>query len=339
MSDAETLGTTYGGRFRAGPRLDAMLAVPGVIAVAGLVLHARTTLDGGPPELIDRALLAVGGVVGLLVLATSRDDSGVVPRSYRPAAVGALLILLGVVADITWAAALGTAPGIAAAIRPPALVMALGVGLFGTAPVAGAWRRRSVPVGWDSLPVLAGTILGYATVTAATASVHPFVELGDPAAGVPAIVVQAALLSGVVALLLARFEPGPGAFTVILLGSGVVAVAVGGPAVAVAAALIAGVLLDGVYLWFDPSPSRSGTFRAFAGVAAATFGGVTLLVTALTGSLDWPIAATTGAVLAAGIAGWLVGYLVLTPIVPEGATRGTIPALAGTEPSRADESD
>ena len=331
MADAGTLQTTFGGGLRSGPTLDAALTVTGGIAVCGFLLATSTTIAGGAPGTFDHALLAFGILsAGVLLLATGTTGSGWIQRGYRPAALGVLLAIVGLGGDLAWTATFEQEAGIATAVRPTVLLLALGVGLVAMGPFAAAWRRPTVPIGWHGVPIPLSVAFGYVTVMTATAFAHPFVAVGDPASGVPAILLQAFLLAGVVALFLARFEPGPGAFTVLLGISGLAAIPLGSSVAVAEVAIFVGVALDGVNLLFDPSPARKMAFRGFVSLTGAAIPIVSFLAAQGVGSVSWPLAVTSGSILLGGIAGWLVSYLVLTPTVPAGTTRGTVPTLAGT---------
>jgi hypothetical protein len=135
--------------------------------------------------------------------------------------------------------------------------------------------------------------------------------------GVLGIMVQTALLTGVVLYLLRRFILPFGSLTLLaglngaLLSSleqnfGLIPVAVGG-----------GLLADLVVLWLRPGPGRIPALRAAAFLAPAAVCALYLLVLAATRGITWPVHLWLGSIFVSGAIGALLSYLAVPPSAPD----------------------
>jgi hypothetical protein len=82
----------------------------------------------------------------------------------------------------------------------------------------------------------------------------------------------------------------------------------------ISAVLLQSAIMMGVILWWlKPSIERSAAFRWFALGAPAIFYGLYFLTLALNGEIWWSLPLWSGAILLAGITGWLLRYAFLPP--------------------------
>lgn len=316
-----------------GVPFDAVMAALGALWIVGLALYANAALSGETVGTVARGPLYTGGLGMVLVLAlaivggSSRADTlpAATPTGYGAGVVGMLVLGVGLLADLADVLGVG-ADGL---VAPAAFALAIGGGLLAAGPLAAAWRRPRIPGAQAQLPAMLSAMIVLSAVTIATASAHPFVEPGASPAAVAALLFQTALLVGLALLLLARFEPVPGVFTLVLGGNGAVLMLVGGHVELLPAAIVAGVAFDVLYAVLDPAPGRIVATRTFGATSGVVVVAATVLVSATLGGLDWPIELASRAVLSAGVVGWLLTYLVFTPPIPAGTTRGETELQAG----------
>jgi hypothetical protein len=232
-------------------------------------------------------------------------------------------------------------------LSPSHLVLALGSTLMLTGPLRAAWRRPGErQASWPAILSLTYLLsacsfwtqyahhVGRPWAAAGnrpTAVVFPVVA-PDPlfrageiqsafvaqALGVGSIVLQAALLSGVLLIALRRWGGAfpLGAFTVIL-GLNAVMVCVARDQLAlIAPAAVAGAITDVAVRRLRPAVSRPRALRAVAFAVPAVYFALVFAAVALTRGVWWSVALWSGTIVLAGAAGWLLSWLVVPPAVP-----------------------
>jgi hypothetical protein len=78
-------------------------------------------------------------------------------------------------------------------------------------------------------------------------------------------------------------------------------------------------LVDAFYARFHPTATTATAWRLFAFVLPATFYLCYFLALMLTEGLAWSVHLWVGSIMLAGIAGWLLSYLLLPPRSSEDA--------------------
>jgi hypothetical protein len=313
----------------AGRRFDYAVVAGVLTGTTGLVLDVRSHIEGVDfaeegfltPEhaVIYGGFLAVLGLVFAVTYRNRRagaDWLEAIPRGYRVGVVGLLVFALAGPADAGWHTLFGAEANVEALVSPTHLLLASGGVLFVSSPVRAAWRRADA-TGWRGLaPAVVAATLVYTVLTVFTLFAHPtFLEAGTggvgPALGLAAVLLQSALLVGLVLTLVGRFALPPGALA-LLVGANSAAMAWLGATPRLAlAAVVAGVVVDLSYHLLVPGPTRPGRYRLFAAFVPAAVHGAYFGAVALDGALVWTIHLWTGAVALSGAVGLLLSYAVL----------------------------
>lgn len=135
--------------------------------------------------------------------------------------------------------------------------------------------------------------------------------------GVASIVLQAGLLMGTILLGVGFCALPASALTpMITLNAAAIGTLnshVGYPLALVVAAAVAGLAADGWRARLRPALRRPTAWRLFSFVVPATFYVCYFVALRLTEGITWSVHAWTGATTLAGIAGWLLSYLLLPP--------------------------
>lgn len=239
---------------------------------------------------------------------------GTMPAGYEWSLVGAGLFALGGLGDLLWHTLFGIEVDVEALLSPPHLLLALGAGLMVTGPLRAALARSETRAPW---PALASLALLLSLLTFFTTYANPLAEAGElmgdlgSALGVAGVLVQAALLSGVVLFAVRHFELPRLGITLLVTLSSALMLLVHADYALLPALIVTGLLADGGYAWLRPSAGRAHAFQAFAALVPATLFGLVLATLALGGSLVWSVTLTAGAVTLAALAGWLLGLAFL----------------------------
>ena len=252
------------------------------------------------------------------------------PKGYRVSALGVIIMAAGGLVDMLWHIFFGIETNIAAQLSPAHLVVAVGLGLIvsgpffaAAAPDAGA--RRGLSAVWPAVVSL-GLVL--AVFELFTKSFHPFyiawastnVKVGiadaaltaqiaylQQALGIASVVVQSAILMGLLLTALRRRLLPPGSVTIILgIGTALFDVSLLGAAIA------AGILSDLELAVWKPAADRSIALRAFALSVPAFLYSFYYADVALTrGGIWWPAHLWVGSIALAGITGVLISFLAI----------------------------
>lgn len=280
-------------------------------------------------------------LTGFLVLTMLRNRAGgrswkqVLPAGYHLALSGALIFALGGVGDLVWHTIFGIEGSLDALLSPTHLVLAVGAALMVSGPLRAAWLRSDVEahLGGRIPEILSLTfmlaLLGYMTQYA-----HPFgavrvlptgLPVGSESAfaiqalGLLSIMLQSGIFMGLV-LAAVRRRPLPVGSLTLTFGLSVVLMTamrtrllMVEPSLLIGIGLVAGVASD-LLLWvLRPSPARPTALQVFGFAVPTAIYTVYFLVLELTHGIAWTVHFTTGAIVLAGIVGWLLAYLVLPP--------------------------
>ena len=299
---------------------------------------------------------ACAGVLFATALTHRRPGMGLrdaVPAGYATALIGAGIFVVGGVLDMVWHTIFGIEADVEALLSPSHLILAVGSTLVLAGPLAAAWRRDE-PLGWPGVLSAAFVLSSFSFWTQyAHPLARPWAAMGnqptaaefpvraaDPLVrgegirtefighgfGVGAILLQAALMSTLVLVLLRRDNGRllPGALTVIFtVNAALIGFARDGLAF-LPGAVVAGIVCDVLMARLDPSPARPRQFRRFAFLIGAVYYACFFASVALTKGLWWSVHLWTGAIVLAGIIGLLASYAVVPP--PRAAAPDTDPA-------------
>lgn len=266
------------------------------------------------------------------------------PAGYEMSLVGVVVFGCSGFADMIWHLIFGIEQSIDALFSPTHLGLIVGGVLIAAGPLRAAWRRgpaarqgtkapgAAAVVGWlASLPMIWSLTLVLSAITLITQFAQPFVyplasqvyylsgAVGGDAdlvrlAGTSSVLLQAALIAGLVLLTLRRGPLPLGSLTILLTANVVLLTAMNGDYyVFILTAAVAGVLGDVLLLALRPSTRRVVALRLFAFalpfvVYLAYF--VTLL---LSGGIWWSIHMWLGTAVMAGLEGLMLSLLLVPP--------------------------
>lgn len=261
-------------------------------------------------------------LVGTALLNWRRTGTwrGAVPTGYEYSLLGIALFLVGGVGDMIWHLLFGIEVGVEALLSPTHLLLGLGGGLMVAGPLRAAWARGQGAMGWAAVAASAYLL---ALLSFFTAFVNPLSEAtgffqgarpADPGLtsftegmGVTSLLLYAALLTGVVLFAARRWRLRGGQLTLLVGLSSLLTLAVHDLFWLWPVTLLAGLLADGLYAGLKPLP---GGFRwpLFAALLPSGFTALYLVALALNGGIWWSVHLWAGAVVMAGLVGWLMGF-------------------------------
>lgn len=279
--------------------------------------------------------------IGLTILQSTRKGTPwaqTLPRGYGKTVLGLLVFITGGLGDMVWHVLFGLEKSVEALVSPSHLLIFMGFGLTVSGPFRAAWQRPDE----DSpsslrhhLPLLISLTLLWSVFTFVTMIMHPFVGAhaglrswtiwaahgpvtleNAQIVGISGIVVETAILMGLLLLTIARWQLPFGSVTLILTSNMALVSLLGDQYLLIPFAFLSGLGADLLLMRLQPSIKRIGAYRLFAfAVPVLTYTGYFLGLKAKEG-LGWSVQVVTGALVLAGITGWLVSYLVLPPPGP-----------------------
>ncbi|MGH8957704.1 MAG: hypothetical protein ACRDVK_03420 [Acidimicrobiia bacterium] len=259
----------------------------------------------------------------LYLVRKSRPGPGV-PIGYRLGLSGLVIFAAGGVGDLLWHQLLGIETSIDALISPTHLILLLGAMLIITSPIRSGWHRptpRNSRWSWQApallslalVAVLAQFFFLYASgwgQIAFRSDWRPGDDFGV-ALGMTSLVISTVIFMGLSLILLRRWDPPLGAFTMLVGALGLSMAAVHGferPG-EVIAALTGGVAMDWLARQLRPDPSRPTMTRAFGFLGPVAVWSAYVIYLAIIGDLRWPAVLWLGAVLMMGL--WGLGLAIL----------------------------
>lgn len=264
------------------------------------------------------------------------------PAGYEHTVLGLALFGIGGFGDMIWHSLFGIEPGNEALVAPMHLILATGGGLIIVGLLSSAWQtvERQEIADWMKMVFLAVPIAYLLSmVTFMSQFYHAFgrtgsakdyytdtsltVEVTSNTLELASIMIQSFILVGLVLLFVRHGRLRPGSMTVILVINTALMTYMKSTRLAtgalplIAVAVIAGVLCD-IVLWkLRPSQERTVQFRAFAllvPIFIYSFYFLALLL--FGGGIVYSVHVWTGAIVVAGLVGWLTSYFVVpTPLL------------------------
>jgi hypothetical protein len=320
------------------------MAMLAAVFVGGLFLDGWAHTHGGVDQSFFtpwHAVFYAGYVAVASVLAASllRNHARgypwlrAVPAGYEPSLLGALIFAVGGMSDLIWHTLFGIEAGVEALLSPTHLALALGLGLIASGPVRAAWQRSWPVSGWAAQgPMLLALTSTLSVLAFFTEYAHPLVYVaagaghphgGAVGLGVASILLQTGVLMATILLAVRFGRLARGALTLIVTLN---AAAMGClnfssyyPWALVVGAGVAGVLVDAFYARLHPSATRPAAWRVFAFTLPATFYLCYFLALMVTEGIAWSVHLWVGSIVLAGIAGWLLSYLLVPPRSTEAA--------------------
>ena len=343
---APELGTP---KHTASRRFDGLVAALSAVFIGGLYLDGWAHVHGHVDQsfftpwhaALYSGYLLVAVVIAGTALAGMRRGLPLresVPAGYELALFGAAMFLVGGVADMAWHIVFGIEANVDALFSPTHLILATAGSLIVSGPLRSAWRRAEADhegvMPWAallSLTVLLSVFTFFLQIT------HPLVNpqaggqapdlrvlvFYQQALGVSGVIIQTAVVMALVLLAARRFVLPFGALTLVL-GLNAFALSFVGHQVGgldgglglLPAALVAGLLADTLYAALQGSRLRGSLvgFRLFAFGAPVVFYLLYFLTVEATIGIWWSIHLWLGAVVLAGITGWLLSYVAVPPL-------------------------
>jgi hypothetical protein len=237
------------------------------------------------------------------------------PSSYHWSIAGVTLFMVAGVGDMLWHEIFGIEVGTEALVSPTHLLLAIGAGMIVTGPLRACWQRSDQVL---DLPSVLSAGLTLSLLTFFTVYSHPFVRLSgstnaENSFGLTGILLQSLLVCGLVLMMLVRFRLLPGTLTFIFGLSALFLSLMEYTYVMVLVGLAVGITGDVLVRWLNPAPHRVMQFRVFACSLPVVFWIGYFAALLATDGIAWTIHLWTGAIVQAGIFGWLLSYLVVPP--------------------------
>lgn len=269
-----------------------------------------------------------------------------VPPGYELSLLGAGVFLVGGAADLVWHMVFGIEANVDALYSPTHLILATAGVLMASGPLRSA-LRRTLPAGADRrLPWtgLASLLIVLSVLTFFTQPAHPLVDpqaagrapldfgglvFYQQALGVAAVILQSAILMGLVLVVLRRRTLPAGFFTA-LLGANAFALSFLGNRITghagglrlVPTAILAGVLSDVLYAALASgrlgarAMGRATAVRLLASGVPVIFYQLYFLALIATTGIWWSVHLWVGSVAIAGLTGLLLSYVAVPPTGP-----------------------
>lgn len=276
--------------------------------------------------------LFLGGLAFLNFL-KHKKISTMLPPGYFLSLIGVIIFLVGGVGDMFWHIAFGIEKNIDALYSPTHLILAVGAFLIVTGPLRAGLQNSSLKSFFQKLPMILSLTVAFSVLTFFTQASHPLVQVHAgttayahelhmrsfaahlqafedlQARGIESIIIQSAILMGLVFYMLRRTKLPTGTFP-ILLGINTIFLSVlEDHYVFIPIAIGAGILIDILYRYLQPNPERKMQMRWFGFVAPALFYSIYFVVVLLTEGTPWTIHMVTGSIAMAGVTGLLLSFV------------------------------
>lgn len=252
-----------------------------------------------------------------------------IPRGYGLTALGLIIFLVSGVGDMTWHIFLGIERSTEALLSPTHLGLATGLGLSLSGPLRSAWRRSGSPGTWRELaPAIVSLTFTFSLLTFFIAYADALVHLwpleslqGSATNGITDILLTTGLTMGVVLLAVRRWKLPFGTFT-IMLGLNGSMMAVFSPHALIIASptgILGGLAADLLYRFLQPALKEPGSVHLFAFLVPFCMYVVYFLDLVIVGpifyhtGIAWSTPFWAGAPVVAGIAGFLLSFVMIPP--------------------------
>jgi len=244
------------------------------------------------------------------------------PDGYGVSLLGTVLFAIGGVLDLVWHRRFGVEFSVAALFSPPHLFLMFTGGLIVSGPLRAAMRRGGNRATW---PAIISGALTLSMLTFFLQFDQPLIDRWaagtmpdargplwmEEELGMIGLILYAAMVAGLLVLLLRRFELPIGTVTVILTINALLVSPVANHTELVLVAIVGGVAGDLFLYVLRPSPARPYAFHAFLFLTPAALTASYFIVLASTTGIWWEPNIWSGAVPVTGTVGWLVSFIAL----------------------------
>lgn len=253
-----------------------------------------------------------------------------IPTGYELTLLGLVIFGFSGIGDLTWHVVFGIERNTEALLSPTHLGLALGIGLALSGPLRAAWRRSGSVPSWRQLgPTILSLTFTFSLLTFfteyASALVTPWPlidQAGSPSRGITDILLMTGLMMGFVLLALRRWRLPFGTFA-FMFGVNGALMAVFSPVslvISFPTALLGGLAADVVYRFLRPSLEQPASVRLYAFLVPAMLYILYFIDLSIVGPLVfndvgiiWTTPFWAGAPVIAGIAGFLLSYVMIPP--------------------------
>ena len=281
--------------------------------------------EDAPAQAAWFAITAFVAGAGLLAWRRDRRPQSLIPDGYGLSIAGCATFLLGVLINGWWSNAFGVEFGVPALFRPPNILEIAGSVLIVTGPLRASASRGELMA---SPPAVVAAVMLLASVTFPTQFLHPYIDpyassaLAPPITpydqfdykeeilGALSLLLQTAVVTGVVLWTLRQTRLPVGTITLMLGVSALLVAEQKGHLSFVVVAVIVGVLGDAALVVTRPRADRIISLRLFALLLGLLLSGVYLADVARDPGTWWPADMIYGTILACGLLGGLVSYVV-----------------------------
>jgi hypothetical protein len=250
------------------------------------------------------------------------------PDGYGLSLVGVPLFLVAGAGDMVWHILFGFEVGIDPLLSPTHLLLALSGMLILTGPLRASWRRSTPQQGWPALwpaMLILSAVLGLFSFF--TSFAHPMVDTDlitnfpyteeKGSWGAAGILLQSAIITGMVLFALRRWRLPLGALTLILTLNTALISVFEDQYPLILTSVLAGVILDLLYWRLQPSVKRLEALRIFAFAFPLIYNLCFFVPIILyNGGIPWTIHLWLGVCCMSGVAGLLLSYLLAPPKIP-----------------------
>jgi hypothetical protein len=281
--------------------------------------------------------------VFLLIAAVRGHQPGLpwrlsVPAGYGLSLTGAGIFAVAGVLDLTWHALFGIERSIEALFSPTHLMLGLGAMLMVTGPLRAATFKtpRDVSREWVAMaPAILSLTYLMAFLVFFTQYAHPIVKsLADlphaddftRGSGVADILIQSAILMGIVLVAVKRWQLPFGTFAVLLgVTDGLAAVLADSSPVfsVVLLGALTGLGIDLLNLGLRPRIHVPASLRVFAFAAPVATYTVYFVALASLNGVHWSLPIWTGSIVEAGVVGLLLSYVLISPLQEVATAKAT----------------
>ncbi len=274
---------------------------------------------------------APSGVALLREGLTGRRWLKAVPTGYELTLLGLVIFGICGIGDMTWHVILGIERNTEALLSPTHLGLAVGIGMALSGPLRAAWRRTGGLASWRQLgPAIFSLTFTFCLLTFFTEYASPLIRPmplsdspGSASEGITFILLSTALTMSFVLLAIRRWHMPFGAFTFMLGVNGALMTVFFPRAllISVPTALLGGLAADLVYRFLQPSLSQPASVRLFAFLVPWLFYILYFIDLQVVGpftspfysGIVWTTPFWAGAPFVAGIAGFLLSYVLIPP--------------------------
>ena len=254
------------------------------------------------------------------------------PREYHLALFGVCVFFLGGISDFLWHTILGIEVNIESLLSPPHILLFFGGVLTLIAPFHSLWHRDGIALARKHpVHVIIATALVWSVLAFITQFAHPYLnawmgmasygrdhELAQ-ALGVISIIVQTVIAMGVILPMVRRWQFPPGGLLLLFGINAFLVVPLNDQLQFFFPMLFAGLLIDTFYRTVRKNIMHGiKPFRRFAFFVPMLWWAPYIITVVLTEGTWWRVHLWSGSILIAGLTGYLLSYVVVSPGTQEG---------------------